>query len=380
MRPQILFLMFILCMGRVTHAQKNLPLIRANNKIVDIRDGDIFQKGYWTITPEARPDVYTINSKKPGKVTFYTDVDSISFNVKPNQYILFNILLNNKDTALTGIFAYDTLATLKKAGKYNHNEKTDLPKFTYQSQDNEHLVELRKAFNLDSIAGNSSELSRILNLMHWIHNLVPHDGNNGNPEVKNALNMINVCRKDNRGLNCRGLATVLNECYLALGIKSRFVTCLPKDSLGIDNDCHVINMVYATSLQKWLWIDPTFDAYVMNEHGELLGIAEVRERIISGKPLILNPEANWNHKVIQTKAYYLYSYMAKNLYMFECPINSEYDSETRQSGKSINYVLLKPLEYFNKSLEKSVRTNDISKTTLVTYKTNNADWFWQKPE
>ena len=34
-------------------------------------------------------------------------------------------------------------------------------------------------------------------------------------------------------------------------------------------------------MKKWLWIDPTFDAYVMNEKGELLSIEEVRERLIS---------------------------------------------------------------------------------------------------
>jgi hypothetical protein len=71
-----------------------------------------------------------------------------------------------------------------------------------------------------------------------------------NPAVKNAMSMIAVCKRDNRGLNCRGLATVLNECYLAMGFKSRFVTCLPKDSLNIDPDCHVINAVYSNTLKK----------------------------------------------------------------------------------------------------------------------------------
>ena len=114
--------------------------------------------------------------------------------------------------------------------------------------------------------------------MYWIHNLVPHDGNHENPVVRNALSMINQCKKENRGLNCRGLATVLNECYLSMGIKSRFVTCLPKDSLHTDPDCHVINIVYISSLKKWIWIDPTFCAYIMNEKGELLNLEEVEEK------------------------------------------------------------------------------------------------------
>jgi len=183
----------------------------------------------------------------------------------------------NKKLKTTG----DYLTILKRAGKYNLSDNRPVPAFSYQASDNPNLVALRKGFNLDSIAGQGSDVLQILNLMHWIHDLVPHDGMNGNPEVKNAMSMLEVCKKESRGLNCRGLALVLNECYLSLGIKSRVVTCLPKDSLKIDQDCHVINSVYSESLKKWIWIDPTFDAYVMNEKGSLLSIEEVREHLIS---------------------------------------------------------------------------------------------------
>jgi hypothetical protein len=216
--------------------------------------------------------------------------------------------------------------------------------------------------------------------MHWVHNLVPHDGMNGNPEVKNALSMINVCKKDNRGLNCRGLALVLNECYLSMGIKSRIVTCLPKDSLKIDQDCHVINSVYSESLKKWLWIDPTFDAYVMNEKGEMLSIEEVRERLINDKTLILNPDANRNNQSAQTKEDYLQNYMAKNLYILECPASSEYNMETKHEGKTYNYIRLIPLEYYEQEPHKFEEKNEKSNTTWSYFKTNNPKLFWAKPE
>lgn len=381
--PRVLhFTLPLLLSAQLLSAQQKLPIISAGSTTVDIRDGNNFRKGAWTIMPNVKPDIYTaaFTSKKK-KITFYTDKDSISFDVKPNSYTQFNILLNNKDTALTGIFSFDPLATLKKAGKYNLSEKRDepLPAFTYQSAANPHLDTLRKEFNLDSVAGKGNEVSRILNLMHWMHNMVPHDGGNGNPPEMNARSMITVCTKEKRGLNCRGMAMALNECYLALGFKSRYVTCMPKDSLGIDNDCHVINMVYSTQLKKWLWIDPTFDAYVMNEKGELLSIEEVRERIIDGRTLILNPEANWNHKISQTKEDYLYSYMAKNLYLLECSLSSEYDTETKVPGKSISFLRLIPLDYFKKTIGTGASTNNITKVTFVTYRTNNPSYFWQAP-
>lgn len=58
------------------------------------------------------------------------------------------------------------------------------------------------------------------------------------------------------------MAQMLNECYLAMGFKSRFITCMPKVMI---NDCHVINAVYSNTLNKWLWMDPTFNAYVTDE-------------------------------------------------------------------------------------------------------------------
>ncbi|UXE68693.1 MAG: hypothetical protein KA713_09040 [Chryseotalea sp. WA131a] len=139
-------------------------------------------------------------------------------------------------------------------------------------------------------------------------------------------------------------------------------------------------MVYSYDLKKWLWIDPTNDAYVMNEKGDLLSIEEVRERIVNDKPLILNPEANWNHKVSKTKEEYLYQYMAKNLYRMECAIASKYDTETTESGKVITYVELLPLGAYNQFPQKIIKTYPKSGTTFINYKTNNPTSFWARPE
>jgi hypothetical protein len=105
----------------------------------------------------------------------------------------------------------------------------------------------------------------------------------------------------------------------------------------------------------------------------------VRERLVNNEPLILNPDANWNRKVSETKDYYLYYYMAKNLYRLECSTSSEYDLETSEPGKEITYVQLLPLDYFKQSPDKSTSTNNVSKTTFIYYNTNNPDIFWQTP-
>ena len=163
---------------------------------------------------------------------------------------------------------------------------------------------------------------------------------------------------------------------MSLGIKSRFITCLPKDTN--DTECHVINMVFAEDLNKWIWIDPTNDAYIMNEFGEILSIQEVRERLITDKTVIVNPDANWNRRGTAIKEEYLLKYMAKNLFWFDCPIDSKYDIETRSEGKKINYIRLFPEDCTIQKMPLEETLTD-KKTVFYSYKTTNADLFWAKP-
>ncbi|MDR1984281.1 MAG: transglutaminase-like domain-containing protein [Prevotellaceae bacterium] len=376
MKVNLILGLVLLSFSNLAFSQKQLPVIKANSITVDIKEDNNLMKGVWRIVPEEKPDIHLTSSKE---VTFYTDIDSISFKIKPNEVYDFIILLNGKDSAYTQIkYQPSRLDMLKEAEKYNYNDTRFIPKFTYQSLNDSNLVRIRRDFKLDSIAGEGNEVSQILNLMHWVHTVVQHDGNTYNPEPRNTENLIKVCREENRGVNCRMMATILNECYLAMGIKSRFITCMPKETEF--DDCHVINMVYSNDLEKWIWIDPTFDAYIMNEKGELLGIEEVRERLIQGKPLILNPDANWNRKESQTKAYYLEQYMAKNLYRLQTTLVSEYNSERSKSGEVYTYVELLPLDGIEQEPQKEEIENKEKGTKWIYYKTNNPKLFWAKPE
>ncbi len=360
----------------VLFAQKKPLVINATSTKVDIKaDGKLIENA-WTIVPDINPDIHETSSKR---ITFYTDVDSISFDIEPENQYDFVILLNGKDTAHTRIvYAPSKLEILKKGGEYNYSDNRFIPQFTYQSPDDPNLARIRKELKLDSIAGKGSELSQIFNLMHWIHNLVKHDGSSNNPDSKNAVDLINICKAENRGVNCRMLATILNECYLSMGIKSRFITCMPRETKF--NDCHVINMVYSNELDKWIWIDPSFAAYVMDEKGNLLGIQEVRERLVNGQDLVLNADANWNRENLQTKENYLEYYMAKNLYRLQVPLRSEYDTETWKNRDEIDYVELLPLDGIEQIPQKKEYIKQNLGIKFIYYKTNNPDIFWAKPE
>ncbi len=252
---------------------------------------------------------------------------------------------------------------LQKAGAYQQKDTVGLPRFRYMGAYDPLLKRVREYFKLDSVAGNGDEISKIINLLTWVHNVVPHDGNHWTYCEYDAIDLYNYSKTNNQGVNCRMLATILNECYLAMGIKSRFMTCLPMSKE--DNECHVINCVYSTTLHKWLWIDPTNNAYWKDEKGVLMSIEEVRQAVIDNRPVFLNDDANWNNKVEKTKKDYLDKYMAKNLYWFQCPVDQVFNTESPYRRVNNTYVALTPAGF------------DREVGGVVTH---DPAYFWQAPE
>ncbi|MBR5326482.1 MAG: transglutaminase domain-containing protein [Prevotella sp.] len=267
---------------------------------------------------------------------------------------------------LTAVKEKTPLHVLRKSAPYDKDSvKLDV-KFTYMPKDDYRLSVVRDYLKLDSVAGQGDELSKIINLLHFVHDNMPHDGNHRAFAEMDAIDLYNYVKTTGKGVNCRQLAISLCEMYLALGIPARYVTCLPADPL--DHECHVINSVWSSQLQKWIWIDPTMDAWVMDENGTMLGIAEVRERLRNDLPLVLCETANWNHQNQQTKEYYLDYYMAKNLYFFACKKISRFNPESdyRENPKDSDFVLF-PTGYSSDNWKGCDTTTD-------------SDLFWAKPE
>ena len=81
-----------------------LPVIRASSRIVTVVDGNNRKENDWYVLPEANPDIYYVEiPRKRQKVTFQTDLDSISFDVEHGQHYDFIILLNDRDRCHTRI-------------------------------------------------------------------------------------------------------------------------------------------------------------------------------------------------------------------------------------------------------------------------------------
>lgn len=238
-------------------------------------------------------------------------------------------------------------------------------RFEYATPDNALLTLTRERFNLDSIAGTGDDVSRIKNLLYWVHDNIPHNGNNGYPRGEmNLRNIYDSAHRDSCGYNCRVLAIALTEALLAEGIPARYLTCESK-AWDTDGDCHVICMAWSRTLGKWIWVDPSFAAYVTDDKGLLLHPGEVRYRLKHDLPLVLNPDANWNHQSMQTKEYYLETYMAKNLYIMSCNMLNQANPEGEADHPKGQFVALTP------------QKSNYTATSIITTDDN---WFWQSPE
>ena len=255
------------------------------------------------------------------------------------------------------------LNVLKKSAPYAKDDAK--VEFRYQPKRSNNLCKVRDYFKLDSVAGQGDELSKIINLLHFAHDNIRHDGSNQAFAELDAIDLYNYYKATGKGVNCRQLAISLCEMYLSMGIPARYVTCMPADSL--DYECHVINTVWSSQLQKWLYIDPTMDAWVTDENGTLLSIAEVRERLINDQPLVLCETANWNHESQQTKEYYLETYMAKNLYYFVCKKLNRFNPESLyRNNDPEGDVRLIPVGFVNNNWKCDTTTDP--------------EVFWAKPE
>ena len=256
------------------------------------------------------------------------------------------------------------LSVLKKSAPYSKDTAQQDILFRYQPKESKNLRMVRDYFKLDSVAGQGDELSKIINLLHFAHDNIRHDGGNRAFAELDAIDLYNYYKTTGKGVNCRQLAISLCEMYLSMGIPARYVTCMPADSL--DYECHVINTVWSEQLQKWLYIDPTMDAWVTDENGTMLSIAEVRERLINDQPLVLCETANWNHESQQTKEYYLETYMAKNLYYFVCKKLNRFNPESLyRNNDPAEDVRLIPVGFVNNNWKCDTTTDP--------------DVFWAKP-
>ncbi len=246
---------------------------------------------------------------------------------------------------------------LRSAGAYASD--TTGYRFTYE-QNPDRAREIREYFRLDTLlTPESTTWERTLTLAQFVAAHIPHANQTEQPKTRNATALWEYHLTVEPAFNCRLHSIMLHELLLAAGITNRFVTCLPADPE--DNDCHVVNLVWLPERQKWAMIDSDIQAWAASPDGTPLSLAEMRERFMADEPMEVRPLLD---PPFVTEAEYL-TYLAKNLYWFECWEQTGYDKEVHFKGRTI--VLL-PTGF------EGFRLNDQALRTC------DAARFWAAPE
>ena len=101
------------------------------------------------------------------------------------------------------------LNVLKKSAPYAKDDAK--VEFRYQPKRSNNLCKVRDYFKLDSVAGQGDELSKIINLLHFAHDNIRHDGSNQAFAELDAIDLYNYYKATGKGVNCRQLAISLCE-------------------------------------------------------------------------------------------------------------------------------------------------------------------------
>ena len=181
--------------------------------------------------------------------------------------------------------------------------------------ENEEYSTLLEKYDIEETAGTGSEFEKAKKLMHEYSHRIKHSSDVAvSAENMNAQYLLETYldNKD-QGTYCRAKAQILNEMCLALKIYSRKIWILPLSVY--DNECHVVNEIWDSTLEKWVMLDITNDLYWVDENAAPLSMLEVRDKLINGEfctPVSPDDDLDDLEQIRQNNDYN-YTYYVKNL-------------------------------------------------------------------
>jgi hypothetical protein len=199
----------------------------------------------------------------------------------------------------------DYAALLGADGGFDREDSVAVT-FTYDYADPS-LAQLREKYGLAAVAGEGDTQGRAIRLLHWLCARSRHS-NEFSVDKQDSLSLLDYVIGTGGGLNCKYLSVLLSEICLCVGIKARILWLMPRDPK--DRDCHAVVMACAPERRKWIFLDPTSNAYFSDAEGGVLSPMELREALAQGRELALNPESKANYDWYR-------DYLAKDMFYFE---------------------------------------------------------------
>lgn len=218
--------------------------------------------------------------------------------------------------------------------------------FSYDFENEDYSLLIDK-YKIDTIAGDGSEFEKAVRLMNEYAPRLTHKSDYDNHIEINALSLLDYSLDNTKqGINCKNKAQILNEMCLALGVYARKVWIMPNSKY--DGDCHVVNEIWDTQLNKWIMLDITNNRYWVDENGTPLSILEIRYKGAMQEfctPVYPDSKLD-NLEEIKDASIGNFLYIMKNMVYFE--YMTQYTV-----GESDNSYLLLP-ENFNKDFENMI--------------------------
>ncbi|MBD5631762.1 MAG: hypothetical protein HDP34_00830 [Clostridia bacterium] len=221
----------------------------------------------------------------------------------------------------------------------------------------ENYEQIKSKYNIEATAKNGTEFEKALRLMDEYAPRLTHESYYDNHIAMNALDLLEYSLDNKRqGINCRSKAQILNEMCLSLGIYARKVWIMPYSKY--DGDCHVVNEVWDSSLNKWVMLDITNNEYWVDENNTPLSVLEIRSKAALNEfctPVEVGDKTS-NLQGLKQKHIGDFLYIVKNM------VYTEYCTEYTVGESKETYLLIPkniPSEYQLKISKNSIECSPI---------------------
>lgn len=228
--------------------------------------------------------------------------------------------------------------------------------FIWDCMTSEYLTKLRTEFDLDLVSSAaSSDLNKVRAISHWLHSKMKRSMWRRSQAADPLLILLEA--KRGQRFRCVEYGVALSGCLNAVGISARTLGLLKHDvETRLFGSGHVATEAFLPDMDKWVFIDPMFDAIpVVN--GIPLNAAEFALAIArKEKNLKILTSANI------TKRMYLVI-VKKYLFYLYAPL----DNRGEKIGSKTRHLMLAPLAKEKPKVfeRKKNRFNNMSWTNSV---------------
>ena len=164
---------------------------------------------------------------------------------------------------------------------FGYFETSKQNSFVYEFEYLPYYNELLEKFGLNKIAGKGNQFEKVLSLMQWLTNNTQYCGYSSlTPCVPEEILNYSFGKGFSGSINCANKAILLSDFLMSVGIFAlpvwleNFVMDIESDYF-CDGKCHCVVHVYINELNKWIMVDPSFNAYFVDQTNAPLHLVEI---------------------------------------------------------------------------------------------------------